>query len=158
MLERSRYASDNCPAARTLAVVGERWTLLILREAFYGQRRFEDLQRTLGVARNLLATRLATLVEHGLLERRPYKEPGSRERFEYRLTERGIDLFPILLALMEWGDRHLGDEEGTPVIVQHRDCGAQIHLDITCEAGHTGLTARDTIPVPGPGARLADSA
>ncbi|MDI2125642.1 winged helix-turn-helix transcriptional regulator [Yinghuangia seranimata] len=163
-IDRTRYASDNCSVGRTLAVVGERWTFLVLREAFYGQRRFEDIQSTLGVARNVLAARLQTLVEHGLLVRRPYREPGKRERFEYRLTDRGTDLFPALVALMEWGDKHLPDEAGPPVALEHRDCGARLHVELVCEAGHRGdgalggLTARDATPVPGPGARLRDDA
>lgn len=153
MIERSRYAADNCGVARTLAVVGERWTLLVMREVFYGLRRFEDIQHTLGVARNVLTARLQTLVDHDLLVRRPYKNPGSRERHEYRLTQRGLDLYPALVALMEWGDRYLGDPEGPPVLLEHRDCGARLHVDVVCDAGHTGLTARDSQPTVGPGAR-----
>ena len=157
MIERSRYSDANCSIGRTLAVVGERWTLLVLREAFYGVRRFEDLQRHLGVARNVLTDRLQTLVEHELLARHPYKETGRRERFEYHLTQRGRDLFPALVALMQWGDRYLADDAGPPVLILHQNCGAAVHAELSCEAGHDGLSARDTAPSPGPGALLADA-
>lgn len=127
-----------------------------MREAFYGVRRFEEMQRNRGLARNVLAARLRTLVEYRLLDRVPYREPGRRQRFEYRLTDRGRELFPALLALMHWGDRHLPDDDAGPaVVVEHRDCGAPIELGLTCRAGHTGLAPRDVVPSPGPGARLA---
>jgi DNA-binding HxlR family transcriptional regulator len=157
MHDRSQYRSDNCSVARTLSIVGERWTLLVLREAFYGVRRFDVLQHHLGIARNVLTARLQTLVDHQLLTREPYQELGSRERFEYRLTERGRDLFPALVALMQWGDRYLADHDGPPVVIQHRDCGAGVHIDLHCEAGHTALGALDTMPTPGPGAHLANT-
>ena len=154
MLDRSAYSAENCSVARTLDLVGEKWTLLVLREAFYGVRRFDALQGNLGIARNVLAARLQTLVEAGVMTRVPYREAGSRQRFEYRLTEQGRALLPSILALLEWGDTYLADEDGPPVVVTHRECGAAVHVDLTCEAGHGGLTARDTDPVPGPGARL----
>lgn len=157
MPPRSQYSSANCSIARTLAIVGERWTLLVLREAFYGVRRFDDMQRNLGVARNVLTTRLRTLVEHDLLERVPYREAASRQRFEYRLTARGRDLFPALLALMQWGDRYLADDAGPAVIVEHERCGAPIDVELTCQAGHRGLSPTDAVPRPGPGARLVGS-
>ncbi len=135
--------------ARTLEVIGERWTMLVLREAFFGVRRFNDLQRNLGAPRNVLTARLATLVDAGILRRVPYREAGSRERHEYRLTSAGLDLMPALIAVMQWGDRHLADECG-PVVVRHRDCGEPVSAVLTCAAGHSGLTARDTEPTPGP--------
>src|ERR671930_1495443 len=104
-IDRMRYSAANCSIARTLDIVGEKWTLLILRESFYGLRRFEDLQSAVGCARNVLSARLAKLVDEGILERRPYREPGSRDRHEYVLTEKGLDLFPALIALLQWGDR-----------------------------------------------------
>ena len=141
----------HCSVARTLTVVGERWTMLVLREAFYGVRRFDDFQRHLGVARNVLTARLATLVEHDLLVRTPYHEPGQRRRDEYRLTPAGKELLPALIALMQWGDAHLAGPAGPPVTVAHRDCGALVHAELVCDAGHGALTARDTQPEPGPG-------
>lgn len=151
-VDRSAYAAENCSVGRALAVVGEKWTLLVLREAFYGVRRFDDLQAGLGCARNVLADRLRTLVEHGLLRREPYRVPGSRPRHEYRLTEKGLDLMPALVALMQWGDRWEGGAAGPPVVVTHRGCGEPVRAALTCSAGHSGLTARDTAPEPGPGA------
>lgn len=144
-------ARPRCSVARTLAVVGERWTMLVLREAFYGVRRFDDFQRHLGVARNVLTARLATLVDHGLLVRTPYHEPGRRRRDEYRLTPAGQELLPAIIALMQWGDAHLADAAGPPVTVAHRGCGAPVHAELVCAAGHGALTARDTAPGPGPG-------
>jgi DNA-binding HxlR family transcriptional regulator len=150
--DRFRYSAANCSIARTLAVVGEKWTLLILREAFYGLRRFEEFQSALGCARNLLAARLKTLVAHGLLERIAYQSEGGRTRHEYRLTDKGRDLFPAVVALMQWGDRWEADEAGPPVHVVHRECGEPVRAQLTCAAGHDHLTARDTEAVPGPGA------
>ena len=154
MDERLRYSTENCSIARTLQLVGERWSLLILREAFNGNRRFEQFQRRTGVARNLLTTRLATLVEHGILDRQSYQEPGQRARPEYRLTAKGKELYPILVALLDWGDRYVADPEGPALLLSHRDCGAAVHADIRCDAGHDHLTVRDVTAEPGPGARL----
>ncbi|WP_033337439.1 winged helix-turn-helix transcriptional regulator [Catenuloplanes japonicus] len=153
--DRSEWSAENCSVKRTLDIVGEKWTLLVLREAYYGARRFEQFHAGVGCARNVLTDRLHTLVEHGLMERRPYREPGARQRHEYRLAEAGIELFPALIALMRWGDRWVADPAGPPVRVTHRDCGSPVRAELSCEAGHTGLTARDTTPVPGPGARRA---
>jgi DNA-binding HxlR family transcriptional regulator len=153
-MDRMRYSATNCSIARTLDIVGEKWTLLILREAFYGLRRFEDLQRATGCARNLLSDRLSTLVECGILGRVPYREPGSRQRHEYRLTEKGRQLLPVLLALMSWGDRWMADVEGPPVEIHHRDCDELVQVTLACAAGHDNLSATDTYPIPGPGARL----
>ena len=154
MDDRIRYSAENCSIARTLQVVGERWSLLILREAFYGNCRFEQFQQRIGLARNLLATRLATLVEHGILDRQSYQEPGQRARPEYRLTAKGKELYPILVALLDWGDRHVADPEGPAITLHHRDCGAPVHAQISCDAGHDHLTPRDVTATPGPGARL----
>ena len=150
--DRFRYSDANCSIARTLAVVGEKWTLLILRESFYGLRRFDEFQSALGCARNLLADRLKTLVTHGLLERSTYQSEGGRSRQEYRLTDKGRDLFPAVVALMQWGDRWTADEAGPPVRLVHRECGEPVRAQLTCDAGHTRLSARDTEAVPGPGA------
>jgi DNA-binding HxlR family transcriptional regulator len=154
-IDRMRYSAENCSIARTLEVVGEKWTLLILRESFYGLRRFEDLQSAIGCARNVLSTRLAKLVDEGILERRPYREPGRRERHEYVLSEKGVDLFPTVIALLQWGDRWQVDPEGPSVEVRHRHCGERVRAVLKCDAGHEHLTARDTYAEPGPGAKLA---
>lgn len=155
MTDETAYPSEACSIKRTLDVFGEKWTFLVLRDAFYGVRRFEDFQRHIGCARNVLSSRLAALVEEGVLRREPYREPKSRPRYEYRLTDKGRDLLPILLALMQWGDRWEAGSEGPTVEVRHRGCGAAVEVVVQCTDGHTGLTARDTLPVPGPGARAA---
>ena len=142
LLDRSR-----CSVAGTLAVVGEKWSLLVLREAFLGVRRFADFQRILGAPRAVLTDRLATLVDQGILRRVPYQAEGERQRLEYRLTRKGIDLFPALVALMEWGDRYLADDEA-PLELRHRGCDAPVHLTLTCEEGHTLSGAREVTPVP----------
>src|SRR5439155_1485027 len=118
--ERARYSAENCSIRRTLDVVGEKWTLLVLREAFYGVRRFDDFVRGVGCARNILSARLNTLVDEGLLRRRPYREPGQRARVEYRITEKGLELFPAIVSLMQWGDRWAVDPDGPPVEIVHR--------------------------------------
>jgi DNA-binding HxlR family transcriptional regulator len=141
-----------CSIQRTLEIVGERWTLLVLREAFYGLRRFDEFQRGLGCARNILSNRLATLVDHGLLTRRPYREPGQRPRDEYRLTEKGLELFPVIIALMRWGDRWEADADGPPIVVRHSGCDAPVEAVLRCEHGHEPLTARETYGSLGPGA------
>jgi DNA-binding HxlR family transcriptional regulator len=150
--DRFRYSAENCSIARTLGVVGEKWTLLILREAFYGVRRFDDFHAALGCARNLLATRLKTLVENGLLERVAYQVDKGRSRHEYRLSDKGRELFPAVVALMQWGDRWTADDTGPPVELFHRDCGERVTAQLTCRAGHAALGARDIGAVPGPGA------
>ena len=128
-MPKTNFADLNCSVARTLDVVGERWTLLILRNAFYGYRRFDDFRSDLGVARNVLTDRLNKLVDHGVLVRRPYQERPLRH--EYRLTEKGRDLFHVLLAMANWGDRW--ESEGTPpVTVTHRSCGHQVRAVPAC--------------------------
>src|SRR5437764_10439990 len=119
MLGRA-YENQVCSIAGTLELVGERWTLLVLRDAFLGVRRFDDFQRSLGIARNVLQARLQRLVDEGVLERRPYHDHPPR--YEYRLTDKGIDLWPIIFTLMRWGDRHLYSD-GPPVVLEHRGCG-----------------------------------
>lgn len=150
--DRFRYSAANCSIARTLGVVGEKWTLLILREAFYGVRRFDDFHTALGCARNLLASRLKTLVVHGLLERVGYTDERGRGRHEYKLTDKGRDLFPVVVALMQWGDRWTADEAGPAVQLFHRECGVPVTAELICGAGHSALGARDIAAVPGPGA------
>jgi DNA-binding HxlR family transcriptional regulator len=154
----SAYRSDTCSIARTLALVGDRWTLLVLRDVANGVRRFDDLARHLGIARNVLAGRLARLVQAGLVERTAYREPGERERQQYRLSEPGRELMPVLLAFMAWGDRHLAGPEGPPAVVRHADCGALVKVGLTCEHGHD-LGARPRLRLePGPGSRVRPGA
>jgi DNA-binding HxlR family transcriptional regulator len=157
MLNRT-YDNQVCSIARTLEVVGERWTLLVLRDVLQGSRRFDDLVRSLGVARNVLSDRLDRLVEHGLLERRRYQDRPPR--FEYHPTAKGSELLVVLLGLMHWGDRHLAGEAGPPRLVEHADCGGAVVEQLVCaDCGRT--VAPDQVATrPGPGAvaRAAASA
>lgn len=134
---------SRCSVAGTLAVIGEKWSLLVLREAFLGVRRFADLQRNLGAPKAVLTERLATLVAAGILTRAPYQAEGERQRHEYRLTDKGRDLYPTLVALRQWGDRYLDDGRGAPVAMEHRDCGADVGIELTCGAGHRVAGPRD---------------
>jgi len=146
----SDYESQTCAVASTLEVVGERWTLLILRETFFGVRRFEEMQADLGIARNVLVTRLNKLVDEGVLERHRYQE--RPERFEYRLTDKGIDLWPVLVSMMTWGDAHGGFDAGPPVVLEHRGCGGHVDAHRICGSCGERLGARDVRARPGPGA------
>ncbi|MFD7076154.1 winged helix-turn-helix transcriptional regulator [Nocardioides sp. NPDC059952] len=137
-----------CSVAGTLAVVGEKWSLLVLREAFLGVRRFADLQKNLDVPRAVLTNRLNTLVAQGVLTRVPYHAEGQRQRHEYRLTQKGLDLYPALVALMAWGDRYLAEGHGSALALEHRDCGAEVHLELTCEDGHVLGGPREVRPIP----------
>jgi DNA-binding HxlR family transcriptional regulator len=145
-------STANCPIGRTLDLIGAPWTLLVLREAFTGARRFSEFQRGLGVSRALLSQRLDLLVECGIFERRAYQEPGQRSRTEYRLTQKGRDLYPVLAALRAWGEQYTLDDDGPPLIIRHKGCGGAVHTRLTCERGHQpGVT--ELIAEPGPGAR-----
>jgi DNA-binding HxlR family transcriptional regulator len=148
---------SRCSVAGTLTVVGEKWSLLVLREAFFGVRRFADFQRILGAPRAVLTERLATLVEQGILRREPYQAEGERQRHEYRLTQKGIDLYPTLVALMQWGDRYLADGD-VPVELEHKDCGSTVRLALVCDAGHELSGAREVRPVPRTAGRAGRSA
>ena len=147
------YDSANCAIGAAVDILGERSTFLVLREAFNGVRRFDDMQRRTGMPRQVLSQRLARLVAEGMLRKVPYQQAGQRSRAEYRLTEKGLDLYPMLVALMEWGDRYEVGGEGPQVLLQHRDCGEPVRLQLACEAGHVIGSAREVSPVPGPGAR-----
>ena len=148
-MRHSSLQQQNCSIARTVAVLGERWTLVILREAFSRRRRFEDIQRDLGIARNILADRLQRLVAEGILERRAYQQ--RPERFEYRLTDKGRDLYPVLIALMQWGDRYTAGEAGPPVELIHELCGEHTHPRLVCDHCGEPIDPRDVRPQPGPG-------
>jgi DNA-binding HxlR family transcriptional regulator len=144
------YRSQTCSIASALEVVGERWSLLIVRDIFLGLRRFDEIQSDLGIARNVLQTRLARLQEHEVIERRPYQERPPR--FEYFLTEKGLDLWPTIVALMKWGDRYCAPEAGPPVLLEHRGCGGAVDEHRLCERCGARLTARESRALPGPGA------
>jgi DNA-binding HxlR family transcriptional regulator len=141
-----------CSIARAMEILGERWTFLILREAFYGVRRFSDMQRNLGIARNILSTRLQSLVSAGIFERRLYQE--EPERYEYRLTAAGRDLYPSIVTLMRWGDEHLTGELGPPVVLRHK-CGHEADPVLVCSHCREELHPHDVTPERSP---LVDAA
>jgi DNA-binding HxlR family transcriptional regulator len=129
--------------AKTLELIGERWSALIIRDVFQGRRRFSEMQRGMGIARNVLASRLQRLVDAGILERRPYSE--RPERYEYFLTEKGLDLWPVMVALMHWGDKHLPRPGGPPVRLVHRgECGGEIDEHRICSRCGERLQVRDS--------------
>jgi DNA-binding HxlR family transcriptional regulator len=144
------YSSQACSIAGALEVVGERWSLLIVRDIFLGLRRFDQIQANLGIARNVLQSRLTRLIEQGVLERRRYQEHPARH--EYRLTEKGLDLWPTVVALMYWGDRYAAPDAGPAVVLEHRGCGGAIDGHRVCEECGARLSVRESRAMPGPGA------
>ena len=142
---------EQCSLARTVAVIGDRWTLLILRECFLRVRRFEEFQSRLGITRHLLSERLKKLVRFGVLRRARYQE--SPARYEYILTQRGLDLYPIVMAIVHWGDTHMVDERGRPLLHEHRKCGKLFDPVMVCSECREPLAAREVVTRPGPGAR-----
>ncbi len=147
---RNDYENQSCSIAGALEVVGERWSLLIVRDILLGLRRFDELQSHLGIARNVLQARLARLQEHGVIERVPYQQRPLRH--EYLLTEKGLELWPMIVALMKWGDRYAPPEGGPAVIITHRGCGGSVDEHRICEQCGARLKARDAVGLPGPGA------
>jgi DNA-binding HxlR family transcriptional regulator len=147
------YDDANCTIGAAVGIIGEKWTFLVLREAFNGVRRFDEMQRRTQAPRQVLSDRLARLVGQGLLRKVPYQEHGQRSRSEYRLTDKGLDLYPVLVALMQWGDRYAAGPAGPLARLTHRDCGEPVRLGLTCAAGHELASPREVTPVPGPGAR-----
>lgn len=139
----------DCSIAAALEVVGDRWTILILRDAFRGIHRFDELRRDLEIPRAVLADRLRRLVEAGVLVRRPYSEHPPRD--EYRLTDMGRELSPILVALMQWGDRWLSGPDGPPTLLVHETCGTEVDLGFHCWTCGTDFTPLDIASRPGPG-------
>jgi DNA-binding HxlR family transcriptional regulator len=137
----------NCSVARSLSVVGDRWSLLILRDAFLRRRRFEEFQARLGITRHRLADRLRKLVAEGILERVRYQEKPARH--EYKLTAKGRDFYPVIVALLQWGDRWMAGEAGPPVELVHRACGHQVTPVLVCPDCHESVSARDMLAQPG---------
>ena len=149
---RPDVGRNQCPIARTLELLGQKWTLLILREAFYGTTRFGDFQMNLKVPRPVLSDRLNLLVTHELLVQEPYQDAGQRVRQGYRLTQKGADLLPALVALMQWGDRYLADRAGPSISLLHKGCGAQVRAELRCASEHGLKTAAELEVSVGPGA------
>lgn len=136
-------SDERCSVARTLAIVGDRWTLLILRDAFLRVRRFDDFQSRLGIARRVLTERLATLVAHGVLKKVAYSQRPTRH--EYRLTDKGLALYPVILSLAHWGDVHCDDGTGPPVVHRHKACGHDFRSVLICSECGDPLDARGVV-------------
>ena len=142
---------QDCSMARTLSVIGDRWTLLILRETFLRVRRFDEFQQRLGIGRPILADRLQKLVAHSVLTKVAYQD--GPVRYEYCLTAKGRDLYPVVLSIVNWGDVHLTGGKGRPVLHEHRSCGHTFDPVMTCSACAAALDPRDVTVLPGPGMR-----
>src|SRR5258708_28707776 len=150
-MEWDDVEEEACSVARTIGVIGDRWTLLILRECFLRTRRFEGFQSALGITRHLLAERLKKLVRTGILRRIPYQE--SPKRHEYILTQKGLDLHPIMMAIVHWGDTHMVDERGRPLLHEHRKCGKVFNPVMDCSECGEPLSAKEGTTRPAPAAR-----
>jgi DNA-binding HxlR family transcriptional regulator len=150
---RADFSTMHCSMARALDVIGDPWTPLVLRDLYLGLTRFDDLATDLGIARNLLARRLDHLVEHGVVERRPYQDHPPR--YDYRLTASGRELVPILMALTAWGDRWVGPAAGPPIRFRHA-CGKVVEPVVSCPGCHQPFTLDSVRPLPGPGHKSAE--
>ena len=148
-MQRTDFGAMACSIARTLDVIGEPWSPLILRDVFVGMHRFEQLQADLGISRKVLTERLNHLVDHGVLERRPY---DNRPRHEYHLTEKGTDLVDVLMVMVRWGDTWLAGEAGPPVLYRHHACGEISSVDLRCSGCGEPMHAGDVDVLAGPGA------
>lgn len=149
-MKKVSFADMHCSVAQSLEVIGEWWTLLILRDAFLGVTRFDDFAGRLGIARNVLAARLDTLVDNDVLVRVPYDE--ARGRYDYRLTDKGRALLPVMTAIRQWGDEWILGEENAPVVVEHTTCGELSKGVLTCDHCGEHLTTNNLRARPGPGA------
>jgi DNA-binding HxlR family transcriptional regulator len=139
---------QTCSVARALSVVGERWTMLILRDAFFGTRRFDQFQKNLGITRHRLSERLGKLVEHGVLTKVPYQDRPLRH--EYRLTRKGLGLYPVMMSLAQWGDEWMDKGQGAPLEYRHQRCGQQTHATLSCSACGEALRPEEVTPQLGP--------
>ncbi|OKH83007.1 HxlR family transcriptional regulator [Mycobacterium sp. ST-F2] len=151
-MSKQSFGDISCSIARTLDVVGQRWTALVLRDLFAGMTRFEDLRRDLGIASNVLAARLDDLERHAVVERRQYQSAPTR--FEYILTDKGRDLYPVIVSLLAWGDRWTAGDAGPPALLVHDECGCVTTAKTVCAECGGELEALSTTAVPGPGARV----
>ena len=140
-------AHEPCSVARSVAVIGDRWTLMILRDCFLGVRRFEAFQERLGISRTIIADRLKHLTEEDVLRRVAYQEHPVRH--EYRLTDKGLDLHPVVMAIVHWGDRHYAGEAGPPLLHRHKTCGCDFHPVQTCSECGEPVDARAVETRPG---------
>jgi DNA-binding HxlR family transcriptional regulator len=150
----NELSEESCSVARTVSVIGDRWTMLVLRECFLRVRRFEEFQERLGITRHLLADRLRKLVKLGVLERVSYQK--NPPRHEYRLTAKGLDLHPIVLAMVHWGDKYMAGKRGRPYVLEH-SCGHTFDPVMTCSACGDAVHAKQVRRLDGPGAPRAGS-
>jgi DNA-binding HxlR family transcriptional regulator len=148
-VKRTRFSQWPCSVARTVDLLGDWWTPLVLRDAYYGVRRFDDFQRDLKIGRNILTERLNRLVDEGLLERVPYQERPVRH--EYLLTDKGRDFFPVMVAMMRWGDRWLTGDEGPPLTLHHTTCDHDMHAEVVCSHCGEPIELRHVRARGGPG-------
>lgn len=148
-MQRISFADKNCSVAQALEQVGEWWTLLIVRDAFLGVTRFDQFRQRLGISRNVLTSRLDALVEHGILERRPYDE--GRDRHDYLLTAKGRGLYRVMAALREWGDEWVTGPAHAPVALVHRDCGGAVRTHLVCDRCDEDVALAGLRSRPGPG-------
>lgn len=138
------FDTAGCSIQKTLDVIGEKWTVLILRETFNGVRRFDQIRDHVCVSDPVLSDRLRKLVAAGVLQARPYREQGQRVRKEYRLTAKGFDLYPVMISLLRWGDEHCAGDGGPPLEVTHRECGEPVRAVVECAAGHHLSSPRES--------------
>ncbi|MET8229809.1 helix-turn-helix domain-containing protein [Micromonospora sp. NPDC005298] len=148
--DRDSWSMENCSVARAMDIVGSRSTILIMRDALLGTRRFDDFVRRVGIGEPAMAARLKEMVAAGLLERIPYREPGQRTRHEYQLTRKGRELLPVITALRNWGDTWSADDTGPAIVATHHDCGEPVRAVLRCAAGHE-VENGDIDIVAGPG-------
>jgi len=141
--------NEACSVARTISVIGDRWTMLMLRNCFNGMRRFDAFQADLGISRTIVTDRLALLVKEGVLVKVPYQQKPVR--YEYRLTEKGLDLYPVLMSMFRWGDKYYAGKSGPPLLFHHKTCGDDFHAVLTCSACSNELVPREVAVRAGPG-------
>ena len=153
-MQRTKFGEMACSIARTVDVIGEPWSPLIVRNIYIGITRFDQLQQSLSISRKVLAERLRWLTETGVLERREYSARPAR--YEYVLTAKGLELFDVLMVMVRWGDKWLAGEAGPPVLYRHHACGQISHVDLHCSVCDQPMHATDIDVLPGPGAVSAD--
>jgi DNA-binding HxlR family transcriptional regulator len=154
LMRWNELADERCSIARTVSVIGDRWTLLILRDCFLGIRRFEAFEARLGITRHILADRLKKLVDEGVLKKVPYHD--RQVRYEYRLTQKGLDLYPVLMGIVHWGDTYMAGDEGRPVLHRHLTCGHNFDPVLVCSVCRQPVDPREVRVEPGPGVSVAD--
>ncbi len=149
LADRSAWTTEHCPIGRSMELIGTRSAMLLMREAYYGTTRFDDFAHRVGITENVAAARLRELTEAGLLRREPYREPGQRTRHQYRLTDMGHDLAPVVLGLFEWGAKYLSPGGRRPPRLRHDACGADVHVAVTCTNGHDVALNQIVVEPPG---------